>query len=221
MLLTETINNSISAIQRKRTAQENKQSAEAYASALAKLNSASDKLKTTLKCASALKERGIVNQPLMTAQTRDSLIECTNNCGKGLYDGTLTSDMVAVLKTKSESFSDQIQNAWSGAAAKYASGTCGYLTIICNLTEDPLKSRALIDSINKKTASGLSVKSIDDLITDVEQARKITKSFALNPTIEAFLKKVSLQQATLCDLTPEIYAWLQEKQVENKIKIRF
>ena len=45
MLLTETIKNSTSAIQRRRTAQESKQSAEAYASALAQLNTASENLK--------------------------------------------------------------------------------------------------------------------------------------------------------------------------------
>ena len=221
MLLTETIKNSTSAIQRRRTAQESKQSAEAYASALAQLNTASENLKSMIKCAAALKEKGIVSQPLMLAQTREDLIECTNNCGQGLFDGSLTGDMVAVLKTKSEAFSGHIQIVWKDAAQKYAEGIQGYLSMIGGLSSDPKKATELLEKIKKLTDGNLSTGAIDSLVDNVAQAKVITDGFSLNENIEKFLKKVSTRQATILDLTPEVQKWLSEKHLSGKLKISF
>lgn len=221
MLLTETIRNSTSAIQRRRTAQESKQSAEAYASALVQLNIASEKLKSTIKCASELKEKGVVSQPLILEQTRNDLIECTNSCGQGLFDGSLTGDMVAVLKTKGEAFYSQIQNVWKDAAKKYAEGTQGYLSMIGSLSSDPKKAYELLEKLQKLTDGNLSTSAIDSLVNNVAQAKEITDSFSLNENIEMFLKKVSTKQATVLDLTPEVQKWLSEKRLSGKLKINF
>ena len=43
----------------------------------------------------------------------------------------------------------------------------------------------------------------------------------LNPEIEAFLQKVSSQQATIVDLTPNVLTWLKEKKLTSKLKVRF
>lgn len=58
-------------------------------------------------------------------------------------------------------------------------------------------------------------------MSDVKEAKEITDSFSLNPVIEAFLKKVSAQQATVADLTPDVIKWLQDKQLLSKLKVRF
>lgn len=221
MLLTETMNNSISAIQRKRTAQENKQSADAYTNALAKLNSASENLKSSLKCARSLKEKGIVDSPLMDTKTRDDFVECINACGKGLYEGTLTSDMVNVLKTKSDAFAGQLQILWKAASVKYSESSQGYLSLIGALTSNPKRASELFDKITKITSGALSADNIDTLIDSVEQARLITEGFSLNSNIELFLKKVSNRQATILDLTPQIQKWLSDKGLSGKLRISF
>lgn len=219
MLLTEIIKNSTSAIQRKRTAQESKQSAEAYAHALTQLNTTSEGLKSTLKCVAALKESKLANQPLISEQIRNDLLECTNNCGQSLFDGSLTSEMVVVLKTKSESFSDQMQSEWKKAAQKYAEGTRSYLSMIAGLSSDPKKANELLGKIKKITDGSLSIDAIDSLVDNVAQAKAITDSFSLNGSIEKFLKKVSAGQATVIDLTPEVQKWLSEKHLSGKLKI--
>ena len=221
MLLTEIMNNSISAIQDKRTAQENKQSAEAYTNALARLNTASESLKTSLKCAISLKAKGIVDSPLMDMRTRDELAECINSCGKGLYDGTLTIDMVTVLKAKSDAFADRIQNAWKDASVKYSESIQGYLSLIGALTSNPKKASDLYEEISRITNGTLSEANIDSLIANVEQARIITDGFSLNSDIELFLKKVSVRQATILDLTPQVQKWLFDKGLSEKLRISF
>lgn len=221
MLLTEIMNNSISAIQRKRTAQENKQSADAYTNALERLNTARESLNASLKCAVSMKEKGIVDSPLMDTQTREELVECINSCGKGLYDGTLTNDMVTILKTKSDAFAGQIQTEWKDASKKYAESILGYLSLIGLLTSNPKKACDLYDNITKITNASLSINNIDLLIDWVEQARVLTEGFSLNSNIELFLKKVSNRQATILDLTPQVQNWLAEKDLSGKLRICF
>lgn len=221
MLLTETINSSVSAIQRRRTAQERKQSTEAYTHALAHLNTTGESLKYTLECTSALTESQLTNQSPMIRQTRDDLLGCVNNCGQGLFDGSLTNDMVNILKTKSESLFEQIQIKWTNIATEYASGTLGYLSLICHLTNNPTKTIDLIEKIKNTINNRLSVESPNNLIFTVNEAKAITDSFSFNATIEGFLRKVSLQQATICDLSPEVFDWLKEKHLDNKIKLHF
>ncbi|MBQ8514245.1 MAG: hypothetical protein IJ496_02505 [Ruminococcus sp.] len=221
MLLTETIGKSISAIQHKRDAQEQRQSDEAYGNALAQLNKASQELKNILECAAAMKEKGIVDHPVMAAQLRDELLECVNNCGRGVSDGALTADMVRVLKAKGDAAAVQIKIVWKEASAAYAEGTKGYLLMIGGLSDDPGQAGALADNITRTVAGEPSVRAVKSLAADVAAAKKITEAFSLNPEIESFLKKVSVQQATAADLTPGILTWLQEKRLTSKLKIRF
>lgn len=221
MLLTETIKKSTSAIQKRRTAQENKRSAEDYSKALGRLAQASDALKSTLDCATELKSKGIVEHPLMLQQMRDELIEYADNCGRGVFEGTLTLDMVTAFKAKGDTIAAQMQVVWKDAAAKYAEGTKGYLSMISGLTDDPKHAKELADSISNTVDGVLSISAIKKLVTEVAEAKRITAAFSLSPEIEMFLKKVSSQQATAADLTTNIMAWLKEKKLTGKLKIRF
>lgn len=221
MLLTETIKHSTSAIQKRRTVQENKKSAEDYSKALEQLTQASNALKTTLDCAAEMKSKGIVEHPLILQQMRDELVEHANNCGKGVFDGTLALDIVIAFKTKSDAVAGQIKIVWKDAATKYADGTKGYLSMIGGLTDDPKHARELADSISETVAGTLSIAAVKKLVADVAEAKRIADAFSLNPEIEAFLKKVSFQQATVIDLTPKVLSWLKEKKLTRKLKVRF
>lgn len=221
MMLTEIINNSTSAIQRRRIAQDRKQSAEAYTNALSKLNTTSNNLKATLECASTLEKEGIIQHSLMKSQTRDELLESINSCGQGLYDGSLTSEIVALLKTRSEAFWGQLQAAWKTEAAKYSDGVKGYLGLIGGLSEDPQKAKRLEGNIASIVQNNVSINAISQLVENVAQAKIIVESFALNPTIEIFLKKVSTHQATIADLDQNVMQWLKDKNLINKLKINF
>lgn len=221
MLLTETINRSTSTIQNRRTVQENKKSAEDYSKALVQLAQASNALKITLDCAIEMKSKGIVSHPLMLQQIRDELIEYADNCGKGVFDGTLALDMVVAFKAKGDAVAEQMKIIWKDAAIQYAEGTKGYLSMIGGLTDDPKHARELADSISETVAGTLSNAAIKKLVADVAEAKRIADAFSLNPEIEAFLKKVSSQQATVTDLTPNVLAWLKEKKLTSKLKVRF
>lgn len=221
MLLTETIKNSTSAIKKRRIAIESKQHAETYAKALAQLAQISKHIKGILDCAAVMKEKGIVSAPLMDEPTRSELLTCISDCGNGVSEMQLTLETVRLLKSKGDAVEAQIKIIWRDAAQKYSDGTKGYLSMIGSLSDDPKRAKELADNITQTVAGEPSIKAVNNLVSDVAKARQIADKFSLNPEIEEFLKKVSSQRATVLDLTPNILAWLKEKNLTSKLRIRF
>lgn len=221
MLITETIKNSTSAIKQRRAAIESKQTAETYAKALAQLAQAAESIKGTLDCAAAMKEKGFVSTPLMDEPTRSELQACIDDCGNGVSEMQLTLETVRLLKSKGDAVATQIKIVWRDAAQRYSDGSKGYLSMIGGLSNDPKRAKELADKITQTVAGDPSIKAINSLVSDVAEAKQIASKFSLNPEIEDFLKKVSSQQATVLDLTPSILAWLKEKNLTSKLKIKF
>lgn len=221
MLITETIKNCTSAIKQRRATIESKQSAENYAKALAQLAQATESIKGTLDCATAMKEKGIVSTLLMDELTRNELLACIDDCGNDVSEMHLTLETVRLLKSKGDAVATQIKIVWRDAAQRYSGGSKGYLSIIGGLSNDPKRAKELADSITQTVAGEPSIKAINSLVSDVAEAKQIADKFSLNPEIEGFLKKVSTQQATVLDLTPNILTWLKEKNLTSKLKIKF
>lgn len=221
MLLTDTINKTTSAIKMRRATIESKQLAEAYGRALAQLAQATESIKGTLDCAVALKESGIVDTPLMDENTRSDLLACIDDCGNGVNEITLSMETVRLLKSKGDAVATQIKIIWKDAAKKYSEGTKGYLSMIGGLSADPKRSKELAENISKLVAGDPTIGGIKSLVSDVAEAKIIVEAFSLNPEIERFLKKVSAQQATVVDLTPNVLAWLKEKNLTSKLRVRF
>lgn len=221
MLITETIKNSTSAIKQRRAAIESKQTAETYAKALAQLAQAAESIKSTLDCAVAMKETGIVSTPLIDEPTRSELLTCIDDCGNGVSEMQLTLETVRLLKSKGDAVATQIKIVWRDAAQRYSDGSKGYLSMIGGLSNDPKRARELANKITQTAAGDPSTKAINSMVSDVAEAKRIADKFSLNPEIEGFLKKVSSQQATILDLTPKVLAWLKEKNLTGKLKIRF
>lgn len=221
MLLTETIKKSTSAIKKRRAALESKQSAETYAKALAQLAQAVDSIKATLDCTTSMKANGILSAPVIDEQTRTELLECFIACGNGIHDGILSLDAVKLLRSKEDIFATQVKIVWKEASQKYSEGIKGYLSIIGGLSDDPKRARDLADAITRAVEGDPSIKVVESLASNVHEAKQITDAFSLNSEIENFLKKVSAQQATVVDLTPNVLNWLKEKHLTSKLKLRF
>lgn len=221
MLLTETITNSTSAIKKRKSMQANKKAAEDFANALGRLAHVSQAIKTTIDCAEEMQSSGIVKHPPMKQQVRDELLEFADSCGRGVFEGTLTMDMVVALRAKGDIAAEQMEVVWKDSATKYAEGTKGYLSMIGGLTDDPKHAKELAERITKTVDGALTTANVKKLVDDVAEAKQIADAFSLNPEIEAFLKKVSSSQATVVDLTPNILAWLKEKKLTSKLRIRF
>ena len=93
--------------------------------------------------------------------------------------------------------------------------------MIGDLSDNPTRSKELADNIGKLVSSDPTIKGIKQLVSDVTEAKKIVEAFSLNPEIERFLQKVSAKKATIVDLSPNVLTWLEEKNLTNKLHIRF
>lgn len=224
MLLTETIQKSTAAIKLRRNATDNKAKAESYFKALTQLNQAAKNVEGTLKCAIEMKTQGIVSEPIITEEVRADLLSCIDSCGNGVSpdsDDQLSLATVKLLQSKGDAIATTIKVVWKDAASNYAKGATGYLSMIGSLTDNPKQARDLVEGINKTVEGEPSIKAISKLVADVSDAQKITEDFSISPKIESFLKKVSSQQATVADITPDVTAWLKEKKLMGKLKVRF
>lgn len=221
MLLTETIKNSTSAIKKRRAAIESKQHAETYAKALVLLAQTSERIQDTLNCAEIMKSKGIISVPMIDENTRNELLECISDCGNGVSEMRLTLETVKLLQGKGDAVAKQMKLVWQDAAQKYSDGSKGYLSMIGGLSNDPKRARDLAEKITRTVEGPPSVQAVNKLVSDVTEAKQIAEQFSLNPEIEGFLKAVSSQRATVLDLTPNVMAWLKEKDLLTKLKIRF
>lgn len=224
MLLSETIQKSTTAIKLRRNATDNKAKAESYFKALTQLDQTAKSIEGTLKCAIEMKSQGIVSEPILAEATRADLLSCIDSCGNGVSPDSeeqLSLATVKLLQSKGDAIASSIKVVWKDAAANYAKGSTGYLSMIGSLTDNPKQAKDLVEGINKTVEGDPSIKSIGKLVADVAEVKKITDSFSIGPKIESFLKKVSSQQATVADLTPDVTAWLKEKKLMGKLKVRF
>jgi len=221
MLLSETINNSINAINEKRAAQGRKNSVEAFSTELANLNTACSQLRTVTTCIKELKKLGIMSTPVMASTNRDELLSSINDCGSGIEDGSLSRDTVKIFTSHVNTAKAELNIAWQANAGAYSDGPRGYISIIAELTADPKKTRALERTIQEIASSAISLKQINDLVSSVTAANELKACFSLEPEIQIFLQKVSSEQATVADLTPTVQEWLKEKKLMRKLKISF
>ena len=221
MKLTNSISSCVHALNAKRSAEQDKQAAQKYTGALNGLAKSSADLRALCDVISKLSEARIITEPVLNSATRDQLLDCLNDCGNGVHENTFSIELVKTLNANIELAHGQVQSRWNSEASRYAGDTTDYLLMTASLTGDPKGSRELADRIKKSADEAPTVKSINQLVKDVAQAKQITDAFSLNPTIEWFLRKVSKQQATILDLTPEVLAWLKEKRLMDKLKIRF
>lgn len=224
MLITETIKKSTAAIKLRRNAAENKSKATSYLAALTKLDQTTKSIKKTLTCATEMKTHGIIEKPIMTDAVQKELLDCIDECGNGVSPDTedqLTLEKVKLLQTKGDAIFSTMRIVWKDAAASYAKGPSGYLSMISGLTSDRKQANDILANINKLITGDPSSNAIVNLVSNVDAAKSITNEFSINPQIESFLKKVSSQQATIADLSPDVIAWLKEKRLMDKLKVRF
>lgn len=220
-MLTDNISNCIAAVQTKRKVQENRASLNTQQAALAQLNLVCKQLKVLLECVAAIQNSEISSSPVLSGAMASDLSDSVAACGNAVKDCSLSKDTVAVLASTIKAASNETAALWRQVSTNYAEGPKGYLSLIGGLTSDPKGARTLSARITETCDGAPTVHSVKTLLSDVYKANEIISLFSLKPEIEVFLKKVSVQRATVFDLTPEVLAWLQEHGLTRKLKVNF
>lgn len=222
MLLCDTIDSSIQAVQEKADAQMQKKSMDDFITALAKFDKVLPQLKTTLDCIVELEASEILNSPALSGAIRDDILSAVDTCSGELNGDGLDINSVRLLESSVKAASMELNREWVDSASKYSEGARGYLSMIASLTDNPRQARELCQNIADTSAKPLvSLQQVSKLIALVKEAQSIAAAFSLNPAVEAFLSAVSAGRAAVSDLTPEVQDWLREKQLMNRLRITF
>ncbi len=221
MLLTETIDKSISTIKKRAAAKQQKDYAVEYTAALVSLSQAAVEVKSALICAGAIDKSGLAEHSVLSISQKSELMDSIDACGAAAYESTLSAHLVKVLQMQGKTLKSQETAIWREAAAKYVEGPNGYLSMLGGLSENPADVENLKSRINSLVAAEPSAKNVEKLLAEVERANVLISQFTLSPEVEAFLRKVSSKQATFLDLTPNILCWLRDRNLMNKLRISF
>ena len=219
--LNEAIERSISAIDRRRDAQENQVSEAEYNKALLLLSRVSSELQDTLDTAESILSRGISDRPVVSSAMRGGLLECVENCGRQLGDDMLTKEAVQLLQTRSDAARESIAHQWSEYAEEYVKGTGRLLATLSNIIGDPARARSLSESIQSLMREAPSKENVERLVREAAEAKAIIGRYPFSPEIEAFLDKVANSDAHVSDLTPNVEAWLRDNDFTSKLRIVF
>lgn len=221
MLLTETIKNSIQAIEMKNNAAQNKSDFAAYSARLSMVTKFGDNVRKISEVASRMHTQHVTNAPVFTYDLRQGILDAIDACGNGIAGGSLTDDAVYQLREAGNKMDTQVKAIWKDEAPRYSNGVKGYLSLISGLTTNPTQSKELVDQIDKIINGTPTLDNINQLVMSVAAARQITKSFTATPEITGFLQKVSSHRASVADLTPNILDWLQSRGLMTKVKLVF
>ena len=218
-MLTETITNSVQAIEKLRRQRENKAAAAQFSEALTKLNACVTQTQKTLDCAEELRACHISETPVLTKAVLDGLRETVNDCGNAVSDSSLNVDKARLLEFRAKTAKEELDAAWNQDASALVEPLKSRLSILRGLSADGSRIRELESSMQNALTCPVTRERIRFFAQNVAEAKQIADNFPLDAEIEGFLQKVSQRQATLADLTPEVSTWLSEYGFQRKFRI--
>ena len=218
-MLTDTIASSVQTIERLRQRRERKGADEQFSSNLTKLSACVEQIQETLNCAEELLACHVSETPVLTKTVLDDLRNIVSDCGNAVNDSSLNADKVHVMMSCAKTAKQELDSSWKESASALFDPLESRLIILRDLSEKGVRIRELEKSMHNSLTSPVTRKQIRAFANAVNEAAQIVNSFPLDAEIEVFLQKVSRRQATLADLTPEVYAWLNEYQFLHKFRI--
>ncbi len=218
-MLTDTIQNSVQTIERLTKQRENKAAAAQFSVALAKLNVSLTQTQKTLDCAEEMKACHVSETPVLTKATLDKLRGAVNDCGSAIHEGALDAYKVQSLEVHAKEAKRELDDAWRQCAPALVETLKSRLAILRDLSADGARIHELENNMQNALTNPVTQERIRSFAQDLALAKRIADRFPLDPEIEAFLQKVSRGRATLADLTPEVFAWLSERQFLRKFRI--
>jgi hypothetical protein len=132
------------------------------------------------------------------------------------FDRELTELRTGLMK-----YIDQFTDYWKTMVKEKVKPVINLLTIVKELVRHDNQSIYIINKLNNLSLVQPSTKNFLELDNLINQGTGILLSLNLNEDIIGFLEKVFHSQATVGDLTPEVFSWLQENDLKDSVKLSF
>ena len=147
------------------------------------------------------------------------LVSCDEIVQAGAAKNTITQH----ISSESQKIYEVIKKEWTEYYTKATMNILSLLATVKCLIPDENKAIYATNKIKKASLWNTSIENYNYLNQGFVAADKILEDLDLNEDSEilVFLKLVSEEKATLCDLTDEVLTWIKAEKLEQRIKISF
>ena len=151
-------------------------------------------------------------------QNIDKFNQIFNSSKNCFYDGFVDSDKLSLIEKNIKDLEKSIKLDWKNFYLSKTNGIIGTLRAIKDINR--LEIEKCLELIISGKEWSLEITRLKKVKQGIEKAQQIISELSLNDHIIDFLKKISLQTATVTDLTQEVLDWIYKENLEKKVYLR-
>ena len=151
-------------------------------------------------------------------QNIDKFNQIFNSSKNCFYDGFVDSDKLSLIEKNIKDLEKSIKLDWQNFYLSKINGIIGTLRAIKDINR--LEIEKCLELIISGKEWSLEITRLKKVKQGIEKAQQIISELSLNDHIIDFLKKISLQTATVTDLTQEVLDWIYKENLEKKVYLR-
>ena len=153
-----------------------------------------------------------------------SSLKCfVSSCDKIVQAGAANTSTTQYISNESKKVNVVLGQEWSAFYTKLTSNTLSLLDTIKSILQDEKKAIYAANKIKKAANWNATVDNYNYLKLGMEEANLILKDLDLDEGSEilAFLKLVSEGNATILNLTENVFAWIKKENLADRLFINF
>lgn len=145
------------------------------------------------------------------------------SCDKVIQIGAANEAMTQYISAESKKLYAVIGQEWSEYYTKMSSHIISLLDTVKSILKDENKAIYAVNKIKKAANWNTSIDNYNYLKQGLAEANQILDDLGLDESsgVLAFLKLVSVGNATILDLTDEILEWIKTENLGDKMFINF
>jgi len=208
------------------TLEKNKQ-AQNYASDIKKFNVNMNQvlqsihtINSKLEAAEAAQKYKLIDNPVRQ-EDRLNAVALLGEIYNQIHQGYLDSSIVGNLTLLASTLTNNLNFMWSSSIRMKTEQVISLLETFAPYIEAGSNHQALVQQLRASTEKlPNSADGVESFALRLEKAKKLVNKIGVNNEIQAFVRKVQNNRATLDDVTPEVISWLKEHNLIGRTRIK-
>lgn len=218
MKLIDCLNSSRSVLQRNKQAQANKSDSKKLEQKLSSVEKSLFDLQNMILIANQAKKT--IPECSMTSDHVGLLASAISEINQGVEDRALSDDSILALSSIRNEIKAMLQEKWLSSTKQKAADMTNILITIKDFTDDPKQTEAIATILKlRQTSFPANLDQVIQYQKALENGKTILSETNLTDSVRVFIKKVIEKSAFLDDLNDEVWQWLREHHLINRIAL--
>lgn len=159
----------------------------------------------------------------LSAESAEAIAGTLQKQQENLARGYVTEEQIRRIRESAKEIGTDLDKDWSAFYKESTSSWIGLLNLVQRIVSptESGKLLAVMTSLKNYQKWSSCPDQFSAFASSLKKAAQTTQEFSMDEEIRSFLEKVSRGSATVADLTPGVTQWLQEHQVERRIRLTF